>query len=57
MGEIDILSANDKVLIEAYQGNNYQCYDTGVDSKICYILFSSNGLYYPNTREIFEEEI
>lgn len=57
MGEIDILDVNDEVLVESYQGNNYQCYDTGADSKICYILFSSNGLYYPNTREVFEEEI
>ena len=55
MTELDILDLNDEVLVQTYQGDNYQCFDTGVDSKICYILFSSNGLYYPNTREVFED--
>lgn len=54
---MDILDLNDRVLVEAYKGNNYQCFDTGVDSDLCYIMFSSNGLYFPNTREIFEQEI
>lgn len=57
MEEPDILDLNDEVLVQAYEGNNYECIDTGVDSNICYIMFSSNGLYYPNTREVFEEEI
>lgn len=55
MAELDILDLNDEVLVQAYQGDNYQCFDTGIDSEVCYILFSSNGLYYPNTREIFED--
>lgn len=55
--ELDILDLNDEVLVQAYQGNNYQCFDTGINSDICYILFSSNGLYYPNTRETFVETI
>lgn len=41
----------------AYEGDNYQCIDTGTDSDICYIFFSSNGLYYPDEKEVFESEI
>lgn len=57
MAELDILDLNDEVIVQAYQGENYQCFDTGVDSDLCYILFSSHGLYYPNTREVFQEQI
>lgn len=53
----DILVLNDEMLVKAFQGDNYQCFDTGIDSRICYIMFSSNGLYYPNTREVFEDTI
>lgn len=42
---------------EAYKGDNYQCIDTGTESDICYIFFSSNGLYYPDEKEVFEREI
>lgn len=57
MEELDILDLNDEVLVQAYDGRNYQVIDTDTDSKICYVCFSSNGLYYPNTREVFEEQI
>lgn len=55
--EFDIWDSHNEIVLQAYQGDNYQCFDTGVESDICYILFSSNGLYYPNTREVFEEQI
>lgn len=42
---------------EAYEGDNYQCIDTGAESDICYIFFSSNGLYYPDEKEVFDREI
>lgn len=43
---------------KAYEGDdNYQIVDTGHQSGICYIFFSSNGLYYPDTDEVFEEQI
>lgn len=42
---------------QAYEGDNYQCIDTGTGSDICYIFFSSNGLYYPDEKEVFEREI
>lgn len=42
---------------EAYEGDNYQCIDTGAESDICYIFFSSNGLYFPDEKEVFEREV
>lgn len=56
-GEFDIWDSQNRIVLEAYQKDNYQCIDTGVESNICYIFFSSNGLYYPNTKIIFEEQI
>ena len=56
-GEFDPWSTDDKMLDEVYQQNNFECVDTGIDSEWCYILFSSNGLYYPNKQEVFEEQI
>lgn len=48
---------DEKYIVEAYNGLNYQCVETGNKSKICYILFSSNGLYYPDTASNFQEQI
>lgn len=42
---------------EAYEGENYQCIDTGTESGLCYIFFSSNGLYFPDEKEVFERVI
>lgn len=42
---------------KAYEGKNYQCIDTGTASDICYIFFSSNGLYFPDEKEVFERVI
>lgn len=42
---------------EAYEGENYQCIDTGTSSDLCYIFFSSNGLYFPDEKEVFERVI
>lgn len=55
--QFDIWDSQNKIVLQAYNGTNYQCVETGVDSDLCYIFFSSNGLYYPNTREVFEEQI
>ena len=55
--KFDIWDSENEVILKAYAGDNYQCIDTGVKSDICYIFFSSNGLYFPNTREVFEEQI
>lgn len=55
--EFNICDPENEMLLQAYQKENYQCIDTGVVSDICYIFFSSNGLYYPDTKEVFEEQI
>lgn len=57
MEELDIWDLNNEVIRGEYEKKNYECIDTGVKSNRCYIFFSSNGLYYPNTEEIFEEQI
>lgn len=48
---------DEKYILDAYGGDNFQCVDTGVKSKICYIFFSSNGLYYPDEENVFREQI
>lgn len=55
--EFDIWDPKNEIVVEAFGKDNYQVFDTGIESDICYVLFSSNGLYFPNTREVFEEEI
>lgn len=57
MKEFDIWSPKNELVLQAFRGDNYQCVDTGIQSDFCFIFFSSNGLYYPNTKEIFEEQI
>lgn len=41
----------------AYEGKNYQCIDTGTESDLCYIFFSSNGLYFPDEKEVFDRVV
>lgn len=58
MEQFNIWDSNNKTIRVAYeQCDNYECIETGANSEWCYIFFSSNGLYYPNTKEIFEEQI
>ena len=56
-GKFDPWSTDNKMLGKVYQQDNFEYVDTGVESEWCYILFSSNGLYYPDTQEVFEEQI
>ena len=57
METFDIWDPHNEIVLKAYQDDNYQCVETGEKSDLCYIFFSSNGLYYPNTKMIFEEQI
>lgn len=57
MEEFDIWSPHNQLVTDIYNQENFQCIDTGINSDLCYIFFSSNGLYYPNTKEVFEEQI
>lgn len=53
----DIWDLDNPIIRSVYNEKNYECIDTKVDSNLCYIFFSSNGLYYPNNKKIFEEQI
>lgn len=48
---------DEKYILDAYGGKNYQYIETGVKSGVCYIFFSSNGLYYPDEENVFREQI
>lgn len=47
----------DILVQEAYRKNNYKIVDIPKGTNICYIFFSSNGIYYPNTKSEFEDKI
>ena len=51
--KFDIWDSQNEIVLKAYEKDNYQCVYTGVKSNICYIFFSSNGVYYPDTGEVF----
>lgn len=53
----DIRNPQNELIMQAYQKDNYIIYDINIDSDICYIFFSSHGLYYPDTEEVFRKEI
>lgn len=55
--ELDISDPQNALILQAYEKDNYYYVDTDVDSDICYIFFSSNGLYFPNTEEVFQSQI
>lgn len=42
---------------KAYNEENYKVIDIDKNSKLCYIFFSSNGLYYPNTVKEFSDVV
>lgn len=55
--ELNIRDSENALLLQAYEQDNYYYIDTDTDSDICYIFFSSNGLYYPDTEEVFCTQI
>ena len=55
--EFNYRDPQNKLILKVYEQDNYIIYDTGADSDICYVFFSSNGLYYPETAEVFRNEI
>lgn len=58
MKKFDIRDPQNEIIKKAYEGDkNYQVIDNDSRTGICYIFFSSNGLYYPDTNEVFEEQI
>ena len=55
--ELDIFDEDNKVLKEIYNQDNYKVIEKNIKSRKCLIFFSSNGLYFPNTTEIFFQRI
>lgn len=54
----DVFQEDIGLVEKIYRENkNYVVWDIDSENKNCLILFSSNGLYAPNTREAFEEKI
>lgn len=54
----NIFSTDQGIVEEVWRNNpNYLVREINADNKKCLILFSSNGLYFPNTREEFEEKV
>lgn len=51
------LNDNNEMLQEYYAMPNYKQVEYKNNSKICYIFFSSNGLYYPNEKGIFLKKV
>lgn len=51
------LDENNVVILNQYKNSkNYSIWEKG-NSNLCYIFCSSNGIYYPNTNEIFTKTI
>lgn len=49
---------NENVLVESiYTGDNYKVLDANQASDSVIIFFSGNGLYFPNTQDVFKETI
>lgn len=62
MDKFEIWGENpDPLVQEAYGRNNYKVVDIPKEylkgTNTCYIFFSSNGIYYPNTKFEFEDKI
>lgn len=58
MDKFDIWAQEpDPLVEEAYSQDNYKVVDYSNGIKRCFIFFSSSGIYYPNTKEEFEEKI
>jgi len=52
----DIKEGN-TVIDDLYQQDNYFEELIDINKKVCFIFFSSNGIYYPDTKETFEKAI
>jgi hypothetical protein len=52
MNQFEIVNIN-----KIYNKNNYKIIRKSTNHNKCYIFFSSNGIYYPNTNKIFDYNI
>lgn len=52
--KFDIHDEHNIVMQNTYETDNYKVIECNPKIRRCFIFFSSNGLYYPNTKEEFE---
>ena len=57
MKEFDLWDSDNEIVKKAYQRKNYRIWDREIEGNRCLILFSGNGLFYPNTEIIFSDVI
>lgn len=51
------INENNDLLNEYFEKENYKEIIVNAEKNLCYIFFSGNGLYYPNTVEEFKKTI
>lgn len=52
-----LISEENKLLNEKYIEENCEEIVINAKNKVCFIFFSSNGIYFPNTQDVFERVI
>lgn len=57
MEKFKICDTTNEIMRRAYRKSNYRVWDRDVPGKKCLMLFSGNGLYFPDTQETFEKVI
>lgn len=57
MKKFDLWDPENEIVRSAYRKANYRIWDRAGSGKECLILFSGNGLFYPNTEEAFTDII
>ncbi|MBQ6886197.1 MAG: hypothetical protein IJN54_01625 [Lachnospiraceae bacterium] len=55
--DIFYINENNDLLSEYFAKENYKEVIVNPEKNLCYIFFSGNGLYFPNTVEEFEKTI
>ena len=55
MKEFDLWDPQNEIVQEVYKGENYCIWDRNGEGSDCLILFSGNGLFYPNKEEVFHD--
>lgn len=53
-----VVTPENAILCKSFKEGNFKIIEgNNLESKLCYIVFSGNGIYWPNTLEIFEQTI
>ena len=55
--EEKFLQNSNEIIRQAYKALNYRIVETSARTNNAIVFFSGNGLYFPNTKEVFENVI